>query len=246
MKNFGRRNVANGKTAETKKLPPLKRQQLSQQMQSLLQIDIDRKAPVQQLMKEFVELRQKLDHIRRLEEDLRFDYNVNRKKALPALYEWIKSNGGDIKKTTVAEVPGFGMGLIATAPIRKGEPIITIPKKLFMCLDNPAVMQEPYLTEIPFPPTMNVKLAFWLMVERLNPDSFWRPYIDTLPEKYQNFLQYSVEDMEALKGSCAQEYAIIQFKTYVRTFAAMYSFIHQSKHPILANIRERFSFDLYW
>lgn len=216
-------------------------------MNVLLAIDIDRKANNQELWEEFVQLREIVDRIQKLEQEKVRASKVDRDrtKHLPAFIDWVKRNGGIVDNIEVVEFPGFGLGLKTVKGFRKDEAMITIPRKLFMSLDNPQMLAEPYLSEIPFPPTINAKLAFWLIVERLNPNSFYRPYIDILPERVPNFFQYSVADMQELKGSCALPYAINQFKKFLRTFAVMVRFVEQSTHPSLEQVRQRFTYDLY-
>lgn len=189
-----------------------------------------------------------MDQIQLLETDLKVRTGAggDRMKHLPAFLSWITDNGGIVDDIEVAEFPAYGLGLRAKKAFKKDEPMITIPRKLFMSLDNPVLLAEPYLTEIPFPPTINVKLAFWLIVEKLNPTSFYRPYIDFLPEKLPNFLQYSVAEMQELKGSSALAYTINQFKKLVRMFAVMHSFLQKSTHPSLEVMRQRFTYELYW
>lgn len=214
-------------------------------IQRLLMIDIDRKANNQELWEEFLELRQVVDKIKSLEHDKIRNKSGDRLKNMPAFLKWVTQNGGITDNIEVTEFPGLGLGLKALKGFRKDDAMITIPRKLFMSLDNPELLAEPYLTEIPFPPTINVKLVFWLIVEKLNPASFYKPYIDILPDKIPHFMQYSVAEMQELKGSCAQGYAINQFKKFLRTYAVMYKFVEQSTHPKLEQVRKRFTYDLY-
>lgn len=167
-------------------------------------------------------------------------------KHLPAFLQWITDNGGIVDNIEVAEFPVYGLGLRTKKGFKKDDPMITIPRKLFMSLDNPELLAEPYLTEIPFPPTINVKLAFWLIVQKLNPNSFYRPYLEFLPDKLPTFLQYSVAEMQELKGSCALAYTIQMFKKNVRMFAVMHSFLMKSSHQSLDLVRQRFTYELYW
>lgn len=242
MGKSGRKN-----TLEVKKLSLAKQYEVKLYIQKLLTIDIDRKANNSELWEEFVELRKIVDQIQLIESELkvRSGSGGDRMRNIPGFINWIKENGGLIDNIEISEIPGYGLGLKTTKNVNKEDSIITIPRKLFMALDNPILLNEPYLTEIPFPPTINVKLAFWLIVEKLNPQSFYRPYIDILPEKIPNFLQYSVADLQELKGSSALGYAIIQFKKFVRMFAVMHLFLQQSKHPSLETVRQRFTFELY-
>lgn len=233
---------------EVKKLSAAKQYELKMYIQRLLKIDIDRKANNQELWEEYLELKKIADQFVLLETDLklRTGSGGERMKNMPAFVHWVTENGGLIDNIEVAEYPGVGFGLRSKKGFAKDEAMITIPRKLFMSLDNPALLAEPYLTEIPFPPTINVKLAFWLIVEKLNPNSFYKAYIDILPERLPHFLQYTLAEMQELKGSSALAYTINQYKKHVRMFAVMHSFLQQSRHPSLELVRQRFTFELYW
>lgn len=61
-------------------------------------------------------------------------------------------------------------------------------------------------------------LSTFLLQERCNPDSFWRPYLDVLPKNYTNFpIFYSPEDLDWLTGSPFQSKA---FGTNLRRISA--------------------------
>lgn len=244
---MGRKNNPQ-KVAEVKKLSTAKHYELKLHIQRLLMIDIDRKANNQELWEEYLELKKVVDQIQLLETDLRVRTGAggDRMRHMPAFLQWITDNGGIIDNIEVAEFPVYGLGLRAKRAFQKDEAMITIPRKLFMSLDNPVLLAEPFLTEIPFPPTINVKLAFFLICEKLNPTSFYKPYLDVLPERLPHFLQYTVAEMQELKGSCALAYTINQFKKNVRMYAVMHSFLQQSKHPSLEVVRQRFTYELYW
>lgn len=246
MGKSGRKNNPQ-KVVEAKKLSTAKQYELKLLMQRLLMIDIDRKATNQELWDEYVELKKVVDQIQLIENEtkVRTGPTGDRMSHMPAFVKWITDNGGIINDIEIDEFPGYGLGLRAKRAFKKDEPMITIPSKLFMSLDNPVLLAEPYLTEIPFTPVINMKLAFWLIVEKLNPNSFYKPYITILPDKVPHFLQYTLAEMQELKGSCALAYTINQFKKSVRIFAVMQSFLQQSKHPDLENIRHKFTFELF-
>lgn len=243
---MGKSGKGNGPTV--KKLSVQKQLELKSLIQRLLTIDIDRKVNNNQEWDEYLELKSVVDQIQSIEVDskLRTGGNESRIKHVPAFMKWVSDNGGIVQNIEICDFPGLGLGLKATKDFTKDDVMITIPSKLFMSLDNPVLLTEPYLTEIPFPPTINVKLAFWLIAEKLNPNSFYRPYIDILPEKIPNFMQYSTAEMQELKGSCGLPYAINQFKKFLRSYAVMYRFLEQSTHPSLEHVRHRLTFDLYW
>lgn len=45
-------------------------------------------------------------------------------------------------------------------------------------------------------------LSAFVLNERLNPESFWKPYLDVLPKDYSNFpIFFCAEELYYLKGS---------------------------------------------
>lgn len=244
---MGRKNNSQ-KPAEAKKLTQAKRLELNLLVQRLSGIDMDRKLNNQELWAEYLELKKIVDQIQLIENDLKVrsgGSGGDRMKHMPTFRRWVTDHGGIIDNIDVVEFPGYGLGLQAQKAFKKDDAMITIPRKLFMSLDNPKLLAEPYLTQIPLPPTMNVKLALWLIQERLDANSFYKPYIDILPERIPHFLQYTVAEMQELKGSCALAYTINQYRGNVRMYAIMYNLIRKSTHPSLEMIRQRFTFELY-
>lgn len=75
----------------------------------------------------------------------------------------------------------------------------------------------------------NVALAVHLVCEQFNPDSFWRPYIDVLPETFATPLYYNVEEIKLLEGSTAYMEAINQSKSIARQYAYLLKLF--LKHP---------------
>jgi histone-lysine N-methyltransferase SETD3 len=45
-------------------------------------------------------------------------------------------------------------------------------------------------------------LSTFLLLEKANPESFWRPYLDMLPQDYNSFpIFFSESDLDWLEGS---------------------------------------------
>lgn len=58
--------------------------------------------------------------------------------------------------------------------------------------------RDPLLIHMP-----NVALALLLLLQRRDPQSFWKPYVNILPQKYTTVLYFSPDEMLHLKGSPA-------------------------------------------
>lgn len=129
--------------------------------------------------------------------------------------DWLKENGvylsdkatwgrtrrplGIADETTDNGEPS-GRGLIALKSLNQGEPVLEIPEKLVMSKAR-ALEALPNLDE-----GVNdyVALASLLIHERsLGKESFWKPYLDILPEDEEivPLFRWSDEDLALLEGS---------------------------------------------
>lgn len=101
-------------------------------------------------------------------------------KDLADFTAWFTKNGG--KLHNVKPQGGFpeGTGIVATADIAKGEPIIEVPYKMMMTIETaarcPSHVALGQAAEI-FP---EVELALQVMYEKFNLTSFWAPYISNI------------------------------------------------------------------
>lgn len=72
-----------------------------------------------------------------------------------------------------------GLGLIAQRDIAKNEVVLEIPKKLWISPDAVAASEIGNVCSEVKP---WVSVALFLIREKLNQDSLWRPYLDILPQ----------------------------------------------------------------
>lgn len=121
---------------------------------------------------------------------------------------------------------------------------------MIMSLDNVSASIAPMMSSPIIESMSNVKFAFWLIVEKLNPDSIWKPYLDILPDKYSTVMNFSVNEMQELKGSSALPAALNQCKNIARQYAYINKFVKNKQvdnvDPVFEMLRERFTYDLYW
>ena len=47
----------------------------------------------------------------------------------------------------------------------------------------------------------NVALAFHILNELYDPNSFWKPYLDALPSSYDTVVYFTPRELEELNGS---------------------------------------------
>lgn len=58
--------------------------------------------------------------------------------------------------------------------------------------------------------TSELAALLFLLYEKANPDSFWKPYFNVLPENLGTPLQYSFEELMQMEG-CFQHWVFIFF-----------------------------------
>lgn len=71
----------------------------------------------------------------------------------------------------------------------------------------------------------NITLAFHLLCERANPNSFWLPYIQTLPSEYDTPLYFEEDEVQYLQSTQAIHDVFSQYKNTARQYAYFYKVI---------------------
>lgn len=71
----------------------------------------------------------------------------------------------------------------------------------------------------------NITLAFHLLCERCNPNSFWLPYIQTLPNEYNTPLYFEEDEVQYLQSTQAIHDVFSQYKNTARQYAYFYKVI---------------------
>ena len=118
--------------------------------------------------------------------------------------DWIRSNGGFVSdKVSVINLPEEegSRGVVCTDDIDKGFTFLKLPKNLLLNPSNSSNFQ------VHFRCKNNPNVSNWaplivsIILERHDPDSFWRPYLDTLPHKVDLPCEWPPEDQTYMKSS---------------------------------------------
>lgn len=236
-----------------KKLPIVKWVELNQLIDSLLQLGFNPAHTLTEQWNQYMQMKTLLARVQSIEAELKVKSTGGKNRAtyISSFIEWAKVNGAEFDGVDIAEYSNYELGLVATKPFKHNEIFMTIPKKMIMSLDNVSASIAPMMSQLPMIESMlNVKLAFSLLVEKLNSNSFWKPYIDILPDKYATVMNFSVHEMQELKGSSALGAALNQCKNIARQYAFINKFIQNVKDeqsdPLLAMLKDKFTYDLYW
>lgn len=170
-----------------------------------------------------------------------------RKSNLENYVKWLQENGAQFEGVAISDFDGYELGLKATKEFGEGSLILTIPSKLMMSEKNAKESDlsafidiDPLLQNMP-----NITLALFLLLEKSNPDSFWKPYIEFLPEKYPTVLYFTSDELAELRPSPAFESSLKLYRSIARQYAYFYNKIHTLDIPVLNNLQEIFTFENY-
>lgn len=238
----------------SKKLSQQKRNEINQLADYLLKLGFDATGTVNELWTQYSEIEVNLQRLQAAESKLKSKSHTGKTRLanVERFCEWAKENGAQFDGVRIQQFPQYEIGLMATKDFQSGERFVTIPKKLLLSLDNLSESAAEVIDQMPVLDTMpNVKLAFALVIERLNGNaSFWKPYIDLLPERYSTVMYFTPNEMYELKGSSAFVMALNQCKHIARQYAFIRKAIQNltSKRPdsMLHILKDRFTYDLYW
>ncbi|XXQ38102.1 SET domain-containing protein [Plasmodiophora brassicae] len=114
---------------------------------------------------------------------------------------WLENNGMRIPKhLEVRRCPSAGNGLFTTKAIEAGETVVDVPSNLI--LTGPKSRQSlvgQHLVKMKAPPRTIMHL--WLIAERHVHDSFFGPYLRSLPTTYSDPMWWDDEDRALLSGT---------------------------------------------
>lgn len=203
--------------------------------------------PVKQ-WEEHLKLREMVEKIRnrQVDQTLFEKSDHSRKDHIASFAQWFNENGGKAEHVLIDDFGQQGLGLRAASDIKGGELFITIPRKLTISAETarnselgPLIEKDNILRVM-----QNACLVLHVYCEKLKKNSFWKPYLDILPTSYSTTLYFTVEEMQALKGSPAFGEALKLYRNIARQYAYLYQRLHQvcpetAKLPL----RRNFTFD---
>lgn len=199
------------------------------------------------LQKKLTEL---IEKIQKLENGMEFPTLVDNRldsAILNQFTEWMTTNGAKFDGIEIAEFAGYELGLKTNVNIDKSSLIISVPRNLMLTYDaakkselKNLIVDDMILSKMP-----NVALAVFLLLEKFKENSFWKPYIDTLPQTYSTILYFNVDDLKELHGSPTLESSLRVIKSIIRQYAYFYKIFNTNDDPACKILRKHFTFNQY-
>lgn len=223
-----------------------KQNELNSLVDSLIKHSFLKTTNLNEQFKQYQDMYAVLERIRKLESELKLKTNNGkpRQANIEAFYRWAKEHGCEFEGVKISEFSGFELGLEATRDFKEGEMFVTVPRKLIFSVTADSKIPD-IMKDIPVMMVQNLSnlmLALLLIVERFQPNSVWKPYLDVLPDRYSTVMYLSPAELAELKGTSAYGAALSQCKNIARQYGFIKKFI-QSKTPLL---KDNFTYDLYW
>ena len=202
----------------------------------------------------FSELNGFIERIKKIESEIKTPYKSSRDAGvIDNFVEWCQERGAKFDKVQLKKLPGYDLGLVATNNLKKEETFIEIPDSMVFSFSKieaelPEMLKQRVFLDCPlFDGMSHIRLAFALMVEKLNVNSKYKPYLDVLPEKYRTVLYFTPLEMKELQGTMALTSAMKQVKFIATQYAFLYKYLMMAieSHPVIDELKENFTYEFY-
>ncbi|XP_042669445.1 actin-histidine N-methyltransferase isoform X2 [Centrocercus urophasianus] len=174
-------------------------------------------------------------------------FDGKRDDYFPELIKWATENGASTEGFEIANFEEEGFGLKATREIKAEELFLWVPRKLLMTVESAknSVLGSLYSQDRILQAMGNITLAFHLLCERANPNSFWLPYIQTLPNEYDTPLYFEEDEVQYLRSTQAIHDVFSQYKNTARQYAYFYKVIQTHPNASKLPLKDSFTYDDY-
>lgn len=196
---------------------------------------------------EYLQIRYLVERIRKKQKGLSVVFDGTREDYFPDLMAWAKENNASSEGFEITYFPQEGYGLKATRDIKNEELFLWIPRRMLMTVESAknSVLGPLYSQDRILQAMGNIALAFHLLCERADPNSFWQPYIKTLPSEYATPLYFEEEEVQYLQSTQAIHDVYSQYKNTARQYAYFYRVIQTHPNASKLPLKDLFTFDDY-
>ena len=148
----------------------------------------------------------------------------SKRSAMTRMLLWLKKGGCTFPHLAVQHRQGQNRGLFCRADLTEGKRIITISRPFMMCGDKAnqsSIGREIAQSGISLTSRQSVLAAF-MLEESARPDSFWKPYLDTLPKRFEEVPVCFDEDRLArLAGSFVLDTVLARRQILAQDYALL-------------------------
>ncbi|XP_069493834.1 actin-histidine N-methyltransferase [Ambystoma mexicanum] len=196
---------------------------------------------------EYLQIRGLVEKLRKKQKGLSVVFDGKREDYFPDLMKWARSNGASTEGFDLVEFPEEGCGLKATREIKAEELFLWVPRKMLMTVESAknSVLGPLYSQDRILQAMGNITLAFHLLCERADPNSFWLPYIMTLPSEYDTPLYFEEDEVQYLQSTQAIQDVYSQYKNTARQYAYFYKVIQTHPNANKLPLKDSFTYDDY-
>lgn len=188
-----------------------------------------------------------LNKIISIESGILNDLLQKKERIVDKITVWMFKNDAKIDGVEIGEFDGYGYGLKAVKDIKEGDLLICVPRKLMMTTEFARTSEleflcknDPMLAHMP-----NIILALFLLLEKFKEDSFWKPYIESLPTSYTTVMCFTLQELDELKGSPTYEPAMKQCQNVARQYGYLYNLFQNSSDPASLILKNSFTYEQY-
>uniref|UniRef100_A0A8D0ZEW8 protein-histidine N-methyltransferase n=1 Tax=Sus scrofa TaxID=9823 RepID=A0A8D0ZEW8_PIG len=191
---------------------------------------------------EYVQIRSLVEKIRKKQKGLSVTFDGKREDYFPDLMKWASDNGASVEGFEMVNFKEEGFGLRATRDIKVSlwGTVCGSHAVNFRVNSGPLYAQDRILQAMG-----NITLAFHLLCERADPNSFWQPYIQTLPSEYDTPLYFEEDEVRYLQSTQAIHDVFSQYKNTARQYAYFYKVIQTHPQAHKLPLKESFTYEDY-
>jgi histone-lysine N-methyltransferase SETD3 len=133
--------------------------------------------------------------------------------------DWLVENGADFPDLVIKEYDDGLRGVCAKTDIQSSKTIVRIPLKCMIMNDIAAETESGQIIVKDRRFSPNARLAIFILEEMESGQSFFKPYLDILPRKFDNFpMRWSDNELEWLKGSNIYDQTVSRRKHTKHTY----------------------------
>jgi histone-lysine N-methyltransferase SETD3 len=139
------------------------------------------------------------------------------------LLRWLEQGGARFPKLRVVRQENGERSVLTVADVASGEAVLQIPRSHLLTQQLARSSDIGRLIQSHVnPDNEELYLASFLLQEKHRPDSFWKPYVDSLPEAFPHLpLFFSEEERALLEGSFVQTLLAFQVQSLGQEYALL-------------------------